>query len=152
MILSSIERMQWADRHARPPCWRTTYPHDLFELRVLSSMVNFCAVVGCSNRSSRESSKKFFRLPAVVSHQGKETRVLSEKRRADWLSGLCQADLKESQYPSILICSDHFVKGQPASLYEKDDPDWAASLRLGHAGVKERTSAQKRHSRSLERS
>ena len=37
-------------------------------------------------------------------------------------------------------------------MYEKDDPDWAASLRLGHAGVKERTSAQKRDSRSLERS
>ena len=44
------------------------------------------------------------------------------------------------------------MKGQPASLYEKDDPDWAPSLRLGHAGVKEGTAAQERHSRSLERS
>ena len=87
-------------------------------------MVNFCAVVGCSNRSSRECSKKFFRLPAIVSHQGKETRVLSDKRRAVWLSRLRRVDLKEAQYPNARICSDHFVKGQPASLYEKDDPDW----------------------------
>ena len=87
-------------------------------------MVNFCAVVGCYNRSSRESSKKFFRLPAIVSHQGKETRVLSDKRRAVWLSRLRRVDLKEAQYPNARICSDHFVKGQPASLYEKDDPDW----------------------------
>ena len=49
----------------------------------------------------------------------------------------------------IRICSDHFVKGQTASLYEKDDPDWAPSLRLGHAGVKEGTATQERHSRSL---
>ena len=61
--------------------------------------------------------------------------------------------MKESQYPNIRICLDHFVKGQPVSLYKKDDLHGVgSSLRLGHAGVKEGTAAQERHSRSLERS
>ena len=42
------------------------------QAKVLLSMVTFGAVVGCSNRSSRESSKKFFHLPAIVLHQGKK--------------------------------------------------------------------------------
>ena len=96
--------------------WRTTYLYDLFKLRVSLSMVYFCAVISCSNCSSRESSKKFFHMPVIVSHRGKETHVLSKKRQAVWLSQLHWADLKESQYPNIQICSDHFVKGQPASL------------------------------------
>lgn len=115
-------------------------------------MVNFCAVVGCTNRSNREKSKSFYRLPAVVKNQGKETHVLSAKRRAVWLSRLRRADLKDSQYSTVRICSVHFVKGKPASLYEQDDPDWAPSLRLGHSTVKEGTSTEDRHARSLERS
>ena len=114
-------------------------------------MVNFCAVFGCSNRSSRERSKSFYRLPSIVEHQGPETHMLSEKRRTLWLSRLRRADLKESQYSNVRICSDHFVKGKPSSLYEQDDPDWAPSLRLGHSSVKDGTSAEDRHSRSLER-
>ena len=115
-----------------------------------SSMVNFCAVVGCSNRSTRESLNKFYCLPAIVTHQGKETHELSEKQRALWLSRLHQADLKASQYPYVRICLDHFVKSKPP-LYEQGDPDWAPSPELGHSSVKVGTSAQGRHSYLLKR-
>ena len=118
------------------------------------NMVNFCAVVGCSNRANRESSKHFYRLPAILTNQGMETRVLSEKRWNVWLSRLRRADLKESQYSNVRICSDHFVKGKPSTLYAQDDPDWAPSLNLGYSGVtlKQSISAQDRHCRSLDRS
>ena len=138
--------MQWVKSTRLPTMLEDNLPLRPIQAEVSSTMVNFCAVVGCSNRSSRESSKKFFRLSVIVSHQGKEARVLSEKLRekrpALWLLRIHQADLKESQYPNIRIRSDHFVKGQPASLYEKDDLDWAPLLRLGHARVKAGTAAQ----------
>ena len=42
-------------------------------------MVNFCAVVGCSNRSDREKEISFYHLPAMIFHQGEKTRELSQK-------------------------------------------------------------------------
>ena len=52
-----------------------------------AKMVNFGAVVGCGNRSDRKK-KSFYRLPAVITAQGKETEELSEKRRRSWLAGI----------------------------------------------------------------
>ena len=47
-------------------------------------MVNYCKVIGCTNRSDREIDRKFFRLPAVIANQGEECRKLSEERRRRW--------------------------------------------------------------------
>ena len=44
-------------------------------------MVNFCAVVGCGNRSDRDKGVSFYRLPAETTHQGERTQELSKKRR-----------------------------------------------------------------------
>ena len=44
-------------------------------------MVNFCAIVGCTNRGMRDQ-KSFYRLPAVILKEGEETRELSENKRA----------------------------------------------------------------------
>ena len=32
----------------------------------------------------------------------------------------------------VRVCSDHFISGAPAKLYDNDNPDWAPSLILGH--------------------
>ena len=77
----------------------------------------FCAVVNCANRSTRDKEKRFFRLPAVVSHQGEQTLQMSKK---------------PEQYQYVRVCSDHFISGAPAKLYDNDNPDWAPSLILGH--------------------
>lgn len=95
-------------------------------------MVNFCAVIGCSNRADRDKSTSFFRLPAVITNQGEETRERSRKRRQQWLANINRPDMKESSYPYVRICSDHFISGKPSTLYETSSPDWAPTLRLGH--------------------
>ena len=45
-----------------------------------NTMVNFCAIYGCSNRSNRETNKSFYRLPAVIRNQGERTEELSLRR------------------------------------------------------------------------
>ena len=100
-------------------------------------MMNFCAVVGCGNRSNREKEKSFYRLPAVITAQGKETEQLSDKRRQSWLAAIRRKDIKVSSYAYIRVCSDHFVCGKPCPLYETTNPDWVPSLRLGHNDSKQ---------------
>ncbi|XP_029906301.1 THAP domain-containing protein 4-like isoform X2 [Myripristis murdjan] len=101
-------------------------------------MPNFCAVVGCSNRSGKGLKKSFYRIPSIVSHQGEKTRLLSIKRRAGWLQALRRKNLnlKQSnyhyQYDQYRICSDHFITGAPATLYDVSNPDWIPSVNMGH--------------------
>ena len=79
-------------------------------------MVNFCAVVGCGNRSDREKEISFYRLPAVIFHQGEKTRELSQKRRDFWLTRIHREDLGPEKYPYTRICSLHFVSGNLSAL------------------------------------
>ena len=62
-------------------------------------MVNFCAVVGCANRSDREMGLRFFRLPSVITHQGEKTHDLSKKRRDLWLARIHREDVEPEKYP-----------------------------------------------------
>ncbi|XP_034041885.1 uncharacterized protein LOC117524223 [Thalassophryne amazonica] len=99
-------------------------------------MPSFCGIIGCSNRKNRETNHSFFRLPAIIEHQGENTRELSSKRRAIWLARIARSDLtSESSLANLRICSDHFIKGKPAGLYYHTHPDWAPSVNLGHKKV-----------------
>ena len=40
-------------------------------------MVNFCAVLGCSNRSNREKDTGYYRIPAIVSRSKPKKQALS---------------------------------------------------------------------------
>ena len=43
-------------------------------------MPQLCAVYGCGHNSKREKGKfQFFRFPAVLLHQGEETKKLTEE-------------------------------------------------------------------------
>ena len=42
-------------------------------------MGRFCCVVGCSSRSERDKSIRFFNVPLEITHQGVQTRELSKK-------------------------------------------------------------------------
>ena len=75
-------------------------------------MVNFCAVVGCSNRADKHKGIGFYRLPAIISHQGSQTYELTCKRRDLWLSRLHREDLVPSKYPYVRLCSRHFISGK----------------------------------------
>ena len=41
-------------------------------------------------------------------------------------------DLKPESYLTICVCSDHFVTGIPAKLYDTTHQDWVPSLNLGY--------------------
>ena len=48
----------------------------------ISKMVNFCAIVGGgSNRADKHKGVGFYRLPAIINHQGEQTYQLSCKCR-----------------------------------------------------------------------
>ncbi|XP_063971493.1 uncharacterized protein LOC135158125 [Lytechinus pictus] len=96
-------------------------------------MPNFCAMYKCGNRAYRDK-KSLFRLPAIVTREGEETFELSKERRGKWLAQISR-DIKDTSLPYIRVCSDHFVSGKPAYLYDRTNPDWVPSLKLGHNKV-----------------
>ena len=89
-----------------------------------------CAIVGCGNRSGRDKEKRFYRLTAVISNQGTQTKDLSKKRQNTWLAKIRRTDISPEQYYNIRVCSDHFINGSPSRLYDETNPDWAPSLKL----------------------
>ena len=74
-------------------------------------IVNFCAVLGCSNRSNREKDKGYCRIPAIVSRSKPKKQALSVERRAIWLARLRREDL--AAYATVFnrVCGDHFISG-----------------------------------------
>ncbi|WAR15030.1 hypothetical protein MAR_005135 [Mya arenaria] len=93
-------------------------------------MVIKCAVLGCSNRKDREKDFQYYRLPAIASNQGEECEKLSSKRRREWLANMNQC-FKNKNLDNVRICSEHFVSGKKADLYDRTNPDWCPTLRLG---------------------
>ena len=91
-----------------------------------------CAIVNCHNRSDRDKNIRFFRLPAVISHQGARTLQLSTERQRKWIAKINRKDLTTERYASIRICSRHFVSGSPARLFDEANPDWVPTLNLGY--------------------
>ncbi|XP_022808109.1 uncharacterized protein LOC111345105 [Stylophora pistillata] len=114
-------------------------------------MVNFCAVYGCSNRSNREKDRSYFRLPAIITRPNDEKQALSKERRATWLARIRRDDLSSNPSDFVRVCSDHFISGKPSSIYDKDNPDWAPSQKLGYDCNKVKESSQERYNRAQER-
>ena len=113
-------------------------------------MVNFCAVVGCGNRSDRDKGTHFFRLPSVITHQGEKTHDLSMKRRDLWLARIHKEDLGPEKYIYTRVCSRHFVTGEHSDLYDETNRDWAPSRYLGGA-PEPASAAEERYRRTVER-
>lgn len=75
-----------------------------------STMPQFCAVFGCSNRSNREKGKGYYRVPKVIVHRGEKWKKLSEQRRKKWIANL-RLKTKGAETAYARVCGDHFVKG-----------------------------------------
>ena len=99
-----------------------------------------CVIVGCSNRSDRKSDRdtpdedkvRFFSIPAVTYHQGKDDYELRKKRRDGFLAAISREDLDINALDKYKICSKHFISKRPAYLYDTSNPDWLPTLHLGH--------------------
>ena len=122
-----------------------------------------CAVINCGNRSARDKGKRFFRFPKLLTHLGVQELDLSKRRRVAWLASLKRKELSLQQDLNIRVCSDHFVSGSPATLFDSTNPDWAPSLKLGYqedgggscstrSSTRSAGQVSARHSRAVSRS
>ena len=80
-------------------------------------MMVICAIIGCKKNSKKKSNSdgvSFYRLPAVITHQGDRAKELSQRRRELWLARILRTnlDLGPEKYPNTRICSLHFVSGK----------------------------------------
>ena len=75
-------------------------------------MVNFCAVLGCSNRFNREKDKGYYRIPAIVSRSKPKKQALSVERRATWLARLRRENVAADATAFNRVCGDHFISGR----------------------------------------
>uniref|UniRef100_T1IH87 THAP-type domain-containing protein n=1 Tax=Strigamia maritima TaxID=126957 RepID=T1IH87_STRMM len=91
--------------------------------------MSFCCILDCSNRKTRELTKSFYRLPAIITKQGAEIEKISRRRRQQWISNISRDDLK--CISSWRVCSDHFVSGKPST--DEENVDWVPSINLGHS-------------------
>ena len=124
-----------------------------------------CVIIGCSNHfdcsSSQDLSNKekirFFSIPTVTCHQGKEDYELIKKQKDGFLAAISREDLDAKALHKYKICSKHSISKQPAYLYDTRNPDWLPTLHLGHTKtscVEEETVATSvaRFERAVERS
>ncbi|XP_061180824.1 uncharacterized protein LOC133189472 [Saccostrea echinata] len=112
-------------------------------------MVNTCVVWGCTNRSKAgDSSLRFYDIPKVIEHQGIQTKELTSERRRIWLARINRADfLPDPSKRHFKVCSDHFIQGIKADVFDKTNPDWAPSLKLGPLEMNGSESSKKRYDR-----
>ena len=101
-----------------------------FQWIVCGKMV-ICCVVNCSNRSGRDKEISFFRIPAIILHLSEQERQLTEKRQRGFLAAIGRKDLIGPKLGNARICSEHFVSGKPAALFDQCNPDWVPTLKLG---------------------
>ncbi|XP_068692761.1 uncharacterized protein [Montipora foliosa] len=62
-----------------------------------------CAIFGCGTRTVCDKGVHMARIPSVVTNQGEETRILSEKRRKKWISAISRKDLTGQHFGARTI-------------------------------------------------
>ncbi|XP_061737831.1 zinc finger protein 280C isoform X2 [Nerophis ophidion] len=112
-------------------------------------MVVSCWVNGCTNRRQSSVKRGFFSIPRIRRHEGELTQKISEDRRRAWLASI---NRKDEPSQSSKICSDHFVTGKPAALYDRSHPDWAPSVKLSSMPVLTPSKTKTKTDSSLKRS
>ena len=98
-----------------------------------------CFINGCFNKDDKKRKLSFYSFPNISGRQhtptetgfmaerhAKEQKLLNE-RRSRWLTAI---NRKEPPSKSAKVCSDHFISGKPAPLWETTNPDWVPSLLL----------------------
>ena len=97
-----------------------------------------CAVVGCSKRSDRDKDVSFYRIPTIRTGRGQQELELTTKCSTGYIAAISREGLCENALNQARICSNHFISGKPASLYDDLNPDWLPTQNLGHSKCKKR--------------
>ncbi|KAH7933529.1 hypothetical protein HPB49_013385 [Dermacentor silvarum] len=97
-------------------------------------MVN-CAMFGCNNHSKKKSGDQnasdvgFFCIPKVTVNQSKQTKEVTERRRAEWLRRINRKDLENSA-THYRVCCIHLISGRPSYAMGESDPEFRTRGRL----------------------
>ena len=75
--------------------------------RILWTIVRFCAVYGCINRSNNEIDKRFFIIPAIYNTFWSKDKRAEKGRRDKWLSVIKRQEDKD-KIRHAAVCIDHF--------------------------------------------
>ena len=73
-------------------------------------------MLSCSSNSKRDKNLSFYKVPTVITHQGKETQNISEARRQQWLNNIKREDVKNGGYKYPYVCSFHFHTGKTLQI------------------------------------
>ncbi|EDO41516.1 predicted protein, partial [Nematostella vectensis] len=76
---------------------------------------------------------KFYRVPAIINHQGQQTELLTTERRRKWISAISREDITDKKLANDRVCGRHFVSGAAAKDWDKHNIDWVPTLNLGHS-------------------
>ena len=100
-------------------------------------------LLGCSNQSGRNKGVSFYQ---VVCGRSRKEEELSRKWREGYLSAISRADLTESV---IENCSEQFLSGKPAGLFDETSPNWLPTEKLGHSKISRKhvTACEERYQR-----
>ena len=82
---------------------------------VLSAMPYNCAVFSCGHDTKRDKDRfTVFPFPAMIKHQGEQSRILSEERRRSWINNVARSDenLTDEKIGNTCVCSYHFISGK----------------------------------------
>ena len=52
----------------------------------------FWVVVDCSSKSGKHKGLGFFRIPKIITNQGKESEELTTRKRNEWISAVSHCD------------------------------------------------------------
>nr|XP_047135770.1 uncharacterized protein LOC124812780 [Hydra vulgaris] len=106
----------------------------------------FCCVFNCTNRSEN-CTKSFFRIPTILLHHDEEAKQLSTERKNKWFCAIKREDMNFDA-THYRVCSDHFITGKPAKLFEKSHPDWIPNQSMGY---EKKLTDISRHKRAIDR-
>ena len=90
----------------------------------------------------------------MVYGRSRKEEELSRKRREGYLSAISRADLTASVIENGRICSDHFLSGKPAGLFDETSPNWLPTEKLGHSKISRKrvNACEERYERKKARS
>ncbi|PFX13847.1 hypothetical protein AWC38_SpisGene22042 [Stylophora pistillata] len=88
--------------------------------------------VGMWIKSGKHKGLRIFRIPKIITNQGKEYDVLTRKCREKCISAVSRGDTAEKNIlETERVCGRHFHQGQLAKDFNQFNPDWVTSLNLG---------------------
>ena len=61
-----------------------------------------CTIIGCNNQSPQEKCS-FYKLPAIIHHQGQQMLEITTERCRVWLTAISREDLTDDKLENVFV-------------------------------------------------